>query len=285
MKNIYGTIGYTLLEHDVDKNKVIVLADMHDTLPSCNMKTNIADWFKSKFGSSEILLEEVPRENVKLKELWEHSPHTQQLKNLYLNNPKIINAVDIRPFLIPFSWEVLEEKEYDKDYDIKLRKYLSGINTFFCLEDMTLKQKLKDKYTYENMTDTNLGTHYLSLKRSFYRYIKKYMILLNMSMYMIKRYDASILEEINGILNSIMEWYICAKIELKKHRPIIIHAGLFHSDSVITWLTTLYNYNIIKQEGVNTIEESETKNNINGCIHINNNVDSMFSSENSEINL
>ena len=59
MKNIYGTIGYTLLEHNKDKNKVIVLADMHDTLPSCNSKVDIAEWFKSKFSSSEILLEEM----------------------------------------------------------------------------------------------------------------------------------------------------------------------------------------------------------------------------------
>jgi hypothetical protein len=275
MKNIYGTIGYTLLENKKDKNKVIVLADMHDTLPSCNSKVDIAEWFKSKFSSSEILLEEVPRENVKLKELWEHSPHTQQLKNLYLKNPKIINAVDIRPFLIPFSWEVLSD--YDPDYDIKFRDYLKNINLFFCLEDKTLKEKLKERYTYEHMMDTKLGKHYLALKRSFYNYVKKNRLFLGMSIYTIKNHDSNILEDINGILNSMMEWYICAKIELKKKRPIIIHAGLFHSDSVITWLTKLYGYSILKQEGVNTIEESNTKSNINGCIHINNDTDSIFS--------
>jgi hypothetical protein len=277
MKNIYGTIGYTLLEHTEKKNKVIVLADMHDTLPSCNSKVDIAEWFKSKFNSSEILLEEVPRENVKLKELWEHSPHTQQLKNLYLKNPKIISGVDIRPFLIPFSWEVLSERSYDSDYDIKLKDYLKGINLFFCLEDEMLKKKLKESYTYETMKGTNTGTHYMSIKRSYYDYVKKNRLFLNMSIYMVKSHNSSVLEEINGILNSIMEWYICAKIELKRKRPIIVHAGLFHSDSVISWLSTLYGYNIIKQEGVNTIEESETKTNINGCIQINNNIDSIFS--------
>lgn len=277
MKNIYGTIGYTLLEHPTRKNKIIVLADMHDTLPGCNSKVDIAEWFKSKFNSSEILLEEVPRENVKLKELWEHSPHTQQLKNLYLKNPKIISGVDIRPFLIPFSWEVLSEHSYDPDYDIKLRDYLKGINLFFCLEDKMLKEKLKDKYTYENMKSTNSGTHYMSIKRSYYDYIKKNRLFLNMSIYMVKSHNSNILEEINGILNSMMEWYICAKIELKRKRPIIVHAGLFHSDSVISWLSTLYGYNIIKQEGVNTIEESETKTNINGCIHINDTIDGIFS--------
>ena len=70
MTNIYGTIGFSLLEHIDDKNKIMILADMHNTLPSCNNKTNIADWFKSKFPTSEILLEEVPREDFKLKELW-----------------------------------------------------------------------------------------------------------------------------------------------------------------------------------------------------------------------
>ena len=83
MKNIYGTIGYTVLKNISTNNKIIILADMHDTLPSCTNQTNISDWFKSKFKSSKILLEEVPREGFKLEELWPQSPHTQELKKLF----------------------------------------------------------------------------------------------------------------------------------------------------------------------------------------------------------
>ena len=64
MSKIYGTIGYVFLKKD--NRKIIVLADQHDTLPSCENKINVAEWFKSKFKTSKILLEEVPRENNKL---------------------------------------------------------------------------------------------------------------------------------------------------------------------------------------------------------------------------
>ena len=272
MENIYGTIGYTLLEHNINKNKVIVLADMHNTLPSCKNKINIADWFKSKFNSSEIFLEEVPRENVKLKELWEHAPHTQELKNLYLNNMKIINALDIRPFMIPFSWEIVDDSNMD-EYMILLKDYLKGINNFFCLKDSYLTSKLLC-YSYENMKDTNIGKHFLKIKKTYYKYLSKYNNHLLDTIYKLKSDNNIILEDINDILNDIMEWYICAKIELKCKRPIIIHTGLFHSDNVIVWLIKHYNYNVLKKEGINTIEESET-NTIDGCINIGN-INSLF---------
>jgi hypothetical protein len=252
MNTIYGTIGFTLLEHKENKNKIIVLADMHNTLSSCKDKINIAKWFESKFSSSEIFLEEVPRENVKLQELWEHSPHTQELKKLYLKNPKIINALDIRPFMIPFSWEVVNNMNKN-EYNMKLKKYLLDINNFFKLTDKYLLVRLKN-YSQIKLENTRLGSHFLEIKKRYYIYLASYYSLLDWNIYDIKQNHTNILDGINDILNDIMEWYICAKIELKKHRSIIIHAGLFHTDSVIKWLTTHYNYYIIKHEGVNTME-------------------------------
>lgn len=263
MRNIYGTIGYTLLEHKNGKNKIIVLADMHNTLPKCDNKINMAEWFKSKFNKSEIFLEEVPRENFKLKELWTESEHTQELKNLYLNNMKMINALDIRPFMIPFSWEVVDSSD---NYKITLKRYMKLINEFFCIREPYLKSKLSN-YNKEKLTNTLVGKHFLKLKKEFYNFVKNNRKLLQTMIYDIKNSNIMILEEINTMLNSIMEWYICAKIELKKHRPIIIHAGLYHSDKVINWLSTLYSYNIIKQQGINTMKESTTKP-INGCINL-----------------
>jgi hypothetical protein len=132
---IYGTVGITLLSKGV--HNVIVMADNHDTLPECQNKINVAEWFGKKMGTSKILLEEVPRQGNKLVELWKESPHTQQLKDLYLENPDTIPGMDIRPFVIPFSFEVLNEiDESNKEYPSythvfeKLNiVYISGSNT------------------------------------------------------------------------------------------------------------------------------------------------------------
>ena len=82
--NINGSIGYTLLENG--KNKVLILSDMHSELPYCEKNgIFVSDWMKSK-TKSKILLEEVPRTDSTLKELWPSSPHTQKLKELFLSN-------------------------------------------------------------------------------------------------------------------------------------------------------------------------------------------------------
>ena len=236
-------------------------------------KINIAKWFESKFPSSEIFLEEVPRENVKLQELWEHSPHTQDLKKLYLKNPKIINALDIRPFMIPVSWEVVNIMNKN-EYNIKLKVYLLGINNFFKLADTYLLARLKN-YSQIKLENTKLGSHFLKIKKKLFNFLNENYSVLDWYIYDINQNHTNIMEGINDILNDIMEWYICAKIELKKPRPIIIHAGLFHTDNVIKWLSSHYNYNIIKDEGINSMEESETATSINGCVNIGN-INSLF---------
>ena len=279
MLNIYGTIGYTLLQSS-EGNNIIVLADMHDKLPKCNNKTNIAKWLKSKFKTSEILLEEVPR-HFKLKELWPDSEHTQELKNLYLENTKVIDPVDIRPSLVPFSWEVLTDVKKMPSfefqlYNIQLSKYLDSINSFFCLNNKKMCETLKI-YSPSKLKETKLGSHYLKLKKKYFNYLTKNSKYLNEQLVDIIIMDSDVLEKINNILNSIMEWYICAKIYMKKERPIILHTGLYHSDNVIKWLTRHYNYKVIKNQGINTIEESEQSDNkMKGCINIDMTTDSIF---------
>jgi len=99
MKNIYGSIGYTLLKKE---NLIIIFADKHDDIPNCVNKIDMANWFRTKFKTSIILLEEVPRvSNNKIVGLWEQSLHTKMLKDVYLENPTLIKPVDIRHFLIP----------------------------------------------------------------------------------------------------------------------------------------------------------------------------------------
>ena len=101
-------------------------------------------------------------------------------------------------------------------------------------------------YKKDKIKNTEIGNHYLKLKKLFYNLLYVCKNLLKLNMYTIKEVHNNVLEQVNDLLNAIMEWFICAKIqqslEKKKNRPIIIHAGLFHSDSVINWLVKNYNY-------------------------------------------
>ncbi len=289
MKNIYGTIGYTVLEFPKTNKKLLVLADMHDTLPGCDNKTNISDWFKSKFDSSQILLEEVPRENLHLKELWSQSIHTQQLKELFLNNNKTIHPVDIRPFLIPFSWEILglnlgTSLSMDhtgtiinlntSEYDMTLSEYLRKINNFFCLKDSYLLTKLPN-YRIENLAHTKLGKHFIKIKRKFLLILLKNKSILKQKLGEIYKNNIQILENINDLLNEIMEWYICACIDLYKHKPVIIHTGLAHSEQVVEWLINYYGFKLINSVGINKLSDTQTMS-MNGCVKLPTDLEKQF---------
>jgi hypothetical protein len=276
MKNIYGTIGYTLLKNPNTENKIIVLADMHDRLQECANNTNISDWFKSKFHSSKILLEEVPREKVTLQELWTESPHTQNLKKLFLKNQQIIHAVDIRPFLIPFSWELLSDSKTfnDQYYDIKLKKYLFNVNNFFKLELDYLIEKLPN-YKLEKIINTKLGKHFLEIKKNWKKFLINSQSYLNSKIIIVYKNNSNILEKISDILNEIMEWYICANIELNSNKSIILHTGLAHSDKVIEWLINHYNFIQEDSYGINKMDEIIFKP-MSGCIQLPDNIETQF---------
>jgi hypothetical protein len=262
--NIYGSLGYTILNNN--NHNIIIFADMHDTLKSCNDNIIISDWMKDKFNSSYILLEEVERiDDMKLGELWSTSKHTQELKKLYLNNPTKIIPVDIRPFLIPFSWEI------NKDADMTLYNYLIMIDNFFCIEDLHLSKKLK-YYNKKLILVKTLGKHFLAMKHIFYNFIIKY----NKYLYLkLNEINDDILVQINELLDFIMEWFICSNINSLLDKSIILHAGLAHSQNIIVLLNKIYNYNIVYQNGVNYIDDVD-ENNINGCVKILNKYTQLF---------
>jgi hypothetical protein len=275
MSKIYGSIGFVFLTKN--HRKIIILADQHDTLPECDNKINIANWFKKKFNSSKILLEEVPRENNKLIELWQESPHTQELKKLYLDNPTIIPGMDIRPFMIPFSWEVLEQiDELNKDYDMTMIEYLKEIDNFFSLQNTFIISNLSN-YNVNILKDTLLGKHYLLIKNKFSDFLEELHNekLLNQQIRNINNNYNNKLSILNNLLDDIMEWYICAQIELYNDKSIIIHAGLAHTDKIIKLLQTHYNFEIKYQEGTNSM------NNVGigprtGCIQVPIEIDNQF---------
>jgi len=272
MKNIYGTIGYTVLKNITNDNKIIILADMHDTLPTCTNQTNISDWFKTKFNSSKILLEEVPREGFNLEELWTNAPHTQALKNLFINNPHLIHAVDIRPYLIPFSWELINEMD---DNNFNLKSYLTNIDDFFCLHLDYFTKKLPN-YNTNNLKHTLLGKHFLIIKKIYGNFLKENKAFLKQTIKQLYLTNSSVLHQINHLLDNIMEWYICANIYINGNndKSIILHTGLAHSEKVIRWLLVHYNYIIIDRKGINSM--SETLNNISGCIQLPTDIDKQF---------
>lgn len=269
MKNIYGTIGYTILKNINNNNKIIIFADMHNSLHTCTNQINISEWFKSKFETSEILLEEVPRDNFVLEELWSNSLHTQQLKNLFLENPKKINAVDIRPYMIPFSWEVVDDEN-----NMNLKQYLENIDYFFSLKDLFLHKKLQN-YNIKYLKNKNLGKHYLQIKTYYKSFLEENKHLLNITIKELYHTNINCLNNINNILDNIMEWYICAKINIYNKRPIILHTGLAHSEKVIDLLCEYYKYKIILKQGINKMDET-VLNNISGCISLPENMDNLF---------
>ena len=276
MLNIYGAIGYTILENPNTKKKIIILADMHDSLSECSDKTSVSDWFKSKFDSSEILLEEVPRENFELQELWGQSAHTQSLKHLFLDNPTKIVPVDIRPFLIPFSWEIINNTSYDPKINLVcLKEYLGMIDLFFTVRQEYLLKK-NSNYILENLKHTIHGKHYIKIKQNYHKFLINHKHLLKTLLVQIYHKNISILEEINDILNDIMEWYICSKVLETKDKSAIIHAGLAHSEKVIQWLINHYNYKSILFNGVNEMNQLNFSTPLSGCVYLPTELETQF---------
>jgi hypothetical protein len=259
-KNIFGLIGYTVLDNG--SKKVLVMADRHDELPPCDYDYhNIADWLKDKFYTSDILLEEVERDDNELQELWATSPHTQDLKNLYLNNTDIVVPIDIRNDYIPFSWELFDKD--NNDHDINVIDYLQHINSFFTLGNKKLTKLAY--YNIKSLKNTSLGNYYLIIKKQYKMYIhsiRKYLYIK------LKNIDRNIIfNKFNNILNSILEWYAISKIIYSKKKSIIIHTGLAHSEVIVKNLIEIFNYNILHEDGINNMSVIETKN-LKSCFRL-----------------
>lgn len=262
MINIYGTIGFTFLKNKSNRY-ILVLADMHSSLPYCKESSvKISNWLFSKKSKSTILLEEVPRdESIKLQELWSDSEHTQDLKNLFLNNSKVIQAVDIRPYLIPFSWEMIKLT----DTNIKLNEYIKLIDDFFLSNLINKKKIIINKQIYPQFEI--LKNTYLEFKNSISDHLDKNIKDIN-------EHNQHILVRINEILDHIMELYILNKIKKNLNKNIILHTGLAHSQEIIEWLDVLYNYNILEKTGINSLNDQLQSD--HGCLQIPHYINDVF---------
>lgn len=280
MSNIYlnlnGSIGYTLVVKD--DIKLLILADNHSLLDYC--KTDgifVSDWLKNK-PNSKILLEEVPRVGHNLEELWPLSPHTQKLKDSYIKNSHIIQGVDIRPFLIPFSWELASDKE-----NVNLKEYLKSIDLFFSLKLDFIKDDLKYIYSENFLKKKKIGKHFLILKSILMLFVKKNKINLDKNIKDLMKDNKLMLEQINDLLSDIMEWYIIAKIYQginEKKTSFIIHAGLAHTTKIIILLKNYYNYKVINDFGITNMSNINLDLHNNACLYLPINIDKQFGGNN-----
>uniref|UniRef100_A0A6C0D967 Uncharacterized protein n=1 Tax=viral metagenome TaxID=1070528 RepID=A0A6C0D967_9ZZZZ len=279
MINLYGSIGYTYLESINNQNprNILLLSDMHSQLSYCSDSIKISDWFMNKLDSNNILLEEVPREDVKLKELFSEAEHTQDLKNMYLNNSDIIHALDIRPFLIPFSWELIELSlrggglENSQEQDINLLKYLNLIEDFYNFKHDKVSKYLGEIYNQDYIKNNKyLGSHMQVIYNGYLEYKKNNSRFLNQEILELYNNNKHVLEEINNLLDNIMEYFTIAKIyKLKDNKKnILIHAGLAHTEKILFWLVKLYEYKIISNKGVNNLQELDNVKITNGCLKL-----------------
>lgn len=277
MSNIYGAIGYTVLEKD--NHYILIFADKHDNLDKCNYMQNISDYLRSKFLSSNILLEEIPRnEKLNLMELFSDSDHTQDLKNLYLENKHIIKPIDIRPYLVPFNWEYRN----NSNKNILFKKYLTQLRDFYSLK-LTYFISNLTLYNIHKLINTKLGTHFINNKNKFNNFIIENKHLLYNKLDDI---GSDILNNLNIILDNTMEWYCCAVIMSDMSKNVIIHTGLYHSENIVNNFIDIYGYGIIFRNGVNSIGDikMELEDSISGCVSIKDEIDNKFGGFFSKIN-
>ena len=266
---ISGSIGVTILKN---KDKVIILlADDHSNSSYCedngfkNHK-NIKEYLQTELDKgSQILLEEVPRDGFELQELWPESPHTQSLKHFFLQDNNV-TGIDIRPYLIPFSWENLETDTSPELRNYSIIKYINKLNEFF-----KLKGDFYNKIFYPIMKkviiyNNGLGKNLIHIKNKFIRLRKEiYQLDKPISYYFDnKKY---ILEEISNICDEIMEFNTLLNV-FTTNKKSIIHTGLFHSFNILTWLLNSYNFNVIYKNGINQFPPNKSSNDIKACVYI-----------------
>jgi hypothetical protein len=255
-----GSVGFTLLFNKNINKAVLLLADVHDGVSYCKRDSVMIDkWLSLKSMNNDILLEEAVREELSLTDLWPGAEHTQRLKKLNKENQKI-KPVDIRPLLIPYSWELLDSIDKPELKNTTLDKYLQNIDDFYNLK----KTKFMIKYIVPEIkklyktTDENikriLFLHFEEMKKYYMDYRNNNKECLDKPLYDVYVSNKDILEDINNMSTMIMEWYILLLIFNSKTNNIL-HLGLAHSNRLLDFLKEIYKFVTIKKSGINEIAE------------------------------
>jgi hypothetical protein len=284
--NLSGSVGYTLLELNNTPNNmhVLLLADIHDGINYCTMTNSemVASWLNKKSNNNTILLEEIIREKFKLTPLWPNSQHTSELQQLKETNDKII-PIDIRPMLIPFSWELINKTT--EIGNMKLVEYIGKLVNLFNKKSEFYNKYFKHKIDKMMLTQLNLKkskvsplVHYNELNILFNNFLDTYKNNMNDSIYNIKTSNINILYKINNLISLIMEWYIVLLIHDSDYKHSIIHIGLAHSNHILDILIMVYRFKIIEQKGINLIQQikSDTP---SACLIIPSHINNMYNNK------
>jgi hypothetical protein len=259
---ISGATGYTLLQKN--NKKVLIFSDIHDGVQYCqDTSLEIDDYFKNHLGNNQVLIEEaVHDDKIQLQDLWPNARHTQRLKRLVLDNKNTIIPIDIRPLLVPYSWELIESNEmYGRFRYINYIKYI--------LQLLNKQGSIYDKYILviiEDLNDVdriNIMAHFDEIIEFFKDNLMKYK---DEEMIYIYNHNIEFLEMFNSFISMIMEWYIILLIFKSKNNSLL-HAGLAHTVKVVEILQKVYEYDIIYTNGINTFKEIPSFN-PSACIYV-----------------
>lgn len=271
--NISGSVGYTLLKRD---NKyVLLLADVHDGVKYCEQDSVMIDNFLNVKDNNNILLEEVLRENFTLTDLWPGSPHTQRLKQLNVKNHKI-KPIDIRPMLLPFSWELVGMNKMNQD--VSLREYLLLLDNFFNYKSTHFNNtyivpEMKKDFDKKDL----IIKHFHILKEKYNEFKKNNIKFMDTKILDIYKNNSNVLETLNNITSSIMEWYIVMLVH-NSIKNTIIHVGLAHSEKVLILLTGPYRFDIVESQGVNNMDN--LRDTMRACIMVPPEINNLFNRKN-----
>ena len=261
---ISGSIGITILKNE---DKIIVLlADDHSNSSYCNNDLNhqsIKEYLEHHLEKgNQVLLEEVPRDGFELQELWPESPHTQSLKNFFLDDDQV-TGIDIRPYLIPFSFDTLDTNK--KFQQIKMKNYIKKLDDFFNLRGKYYEKVFKSCVDNVILKNSGLGKNLKFLLEKF----KKIKNKVELEDKIIKNYyenDSQLIEDISKLCDEIMEFSTLLRSFSSRNKSII-HAGLFHSYNMLEWLKKEYGFEVIYQDGINDYNKIASEN-YNSCIKL-----------------
>ncbi len=264
IKNISGAIGLTILKRKINniEKKVFIFADNHSNERYCNNSFknsfNVKTLFDKKKYTSQILLEEVKRENeLKLKELWSDSEHTVELKKLYLNNKKSIVPIDVRQYLYTVSWELIDQKLKHLTIKNYLKYFIDFFNYKKVIPDLT---KLLKQIIFKT---TGIANYFKLLKKKFYKIVEEINLNETVLNHQVK-FGNKFLLKFDDIASEIMDWYTIINIFTTK-KDTYIHAGLFHTSNIVKVLVNNFNFIITYQSGENNINNMAD---VSSCVNI-----------------
>lgn len=264
MNYLSGATGYTIFKKD--NKEILLLADIHDGVNYCTQNqshTNISTFLNKHSSSYQIVLEEATNDlSLKLENLWPNALHTTNLRLLKEKNDKII-PTDIRPYLIPFTWQIAESNiEYKK---CPIKKYLILLNEFFQERGYAYEQFILPYYEF-------LDSENNKIILTLFKYIKNTFLDLtnnwsNETVWFIISNNIKTMERIDYINSLIMEYYILLLI-LSDKRMTIIHTGLAHSSRLKEFLKNYFHFIIIEDRGMTNIESYTGDDNTKACMLI-----------------